>query len=181
VSYPSGSATGSVYVTAAPGCPAWTASSNSGFLTITGGSPGNGSGTVTFSVSANTGGSPRTGTLTIAGIVFTVIQAGTSATGGLGFHPVTPCRAVNTAGNRMQAGETRDFAISGSCGIPSTAQAYSVNVTVTPPGPLIYLSIWPTGQPQPVVSTLNSFDGYVVANAAIVPAGTGGVIRTRDP
>jgi hypothetical protein len=52
----------------------------------------------------------------------------------------------------------------------------SLNVTVVPSGPLGYLSIWPTGQPQPIVSTLNS-DGRVKANAAIVPAGTNGGVN----
>ncbi len=33
-----------------------------------------------------------------------------------------------------------------------------------------------TGQPYPKVSTLNSPNGDVIANAAIVPAGTGGEI-----
>ena len=41
---------------------------------------------------------------------------------------------------------------------------------------LQYLTAWPTGSAQPNVSTLNSWDGAVVANAAIVPAGTGGAI-----
>jgi hypothetical protein len=54
--------------------------------------------------------------------------------------------------------------------------AYSVNVTVVPDGVLEYLSAWATGSSQPFVSTLNSFDGAVVANAAIVPAGTSGAI-----
>ena len=58
------------------------------------------------------------------------------------------------------------------CGIPSTAIAYSVNVTVVPQGTLGYLTIWPTGEGQPTVSTLNSLDGRIKANAAIVPAGT---------
>jgi len=47
-------------------------------------------------------------------------------------------------------------------------------VTVVPQGPLAYLTAWPTGQTQPLVSTLNSFDGTTLANAAIVPAGTNG-------
>jgi len=38
------------------------------------------------------------------------------------------------------------------------------------------LSVWPAGQPQPVVSTLNSLDVSTIANAAIVPAGTAGAI-----
>ena len=39
-------------------------------------------------------------------------------------------------------------------------------------GRLGYLTIWPTGEGQPIVSTLNSPDGRIKANAAIVPAGT---------
>jgi len=90
----------------------------------------------------------------------------------------------------LSGGATRTFAIqspSSPCPVPSTAQAYSFNMTVVPPGAtfpgnvtpsgaLSYLTIWPTGVPQPVVSTLNSFLGTVVANAAIVPAGTGGSV-----
>ena len=45
---------------------------------------------------------------------------------------------------------------------------------VPPSPPLFYLTAWPAGQTQPFVSTLNSFLGKVVANAAIVPAGVSG-------
>jgi hypothetical protein len=38
--------------------------------------------------------------------------------------------------------------------------------------------VWPNGQPQPNVSTLNSYSGQPVANAALVPAGTGGKVST---
>ncbi len=98
----------------------------------------------------------------------------------LAFYPLTPCRVVDTRrgnGGIMQAGETRDFPLlAGPCNIPSTAQAYSLNFTVVPPGRLGYLSTWPAGQTQPLVSTLNDTTGTIVANAAIVPAGTGGDI-----
>jgi hypothetical protein len=43
------------------------------------------------------------------------------------------------------------------------------------------LTAWPSGQAQPTVSTLNSLDGSIVANAAIVPAGTGGGINLLSP
>jgi hypothetical protein len=78
-SQPAGGGTGSVTVTATAGC-AWTAVSNATFITITSGSSGTGNGTVNYSVAANTGSTSRTGTLTIAGLTFTVTQAGT--TGG---------------------------------------------------------------------------------------------------
>jgi hypothetical protein len=97
---------------------------------------------------------------------------------------VTPCRIADTrdaagpfGGPTMGAGTTRSFEVPASaCYVPTTASAYSINVTVVPQGPLLYLTAFPAGSAQPFVSTLNSFDGSVVANAAIVPAGTGGAI-----
>jgi len=67
--------TGSVTVTAGSSC-SWTAVSNATWITITSGSSGTGNGTVTYAVSANTGASQRTGTMTIAGKTFTVNQSG---------------------------------------------------------------------------------------------------------
>ena len=107
-----------------------------------------------------------------------------AAEGGLQFYPVTPCRVLDTRspadtfGGPTIAGDTsRSFPIrSSSCGIPATSAAYSFNVTVVPHGPLGFLTAWPTGQSQPFVSTLNSLDGTILANAAIVPAGTGGAV-----
>jgi hypothetical protein len=104
--------------------------------------------------------------------------------GALSFYPVAPCRVADTrnangpfGGPSLAAGGTRSFTIPASgCSIPSTAQAYSLNVTVVPAGPLSYLTAWPTGASQPFVSTLNSFDGSIVANAAIVPAGASGAV-----
>jgi hypothetical protein len=104
------------------------------------------------------------------------------------FYSVNPCRVVDTRVGEgktgsfgppvMSAGETRTIPIpQGTCNVPSTARAYSINVTVVPRGPLSYLSIWPAGQGQPLVSTLNSFTGRVVANAALVPGGASGAIN----
>ncbi len=107
--------------------------------------------------------------------------------GGLQFYAVAPCRVADTRTGQSFTGAFgppslaayagRDFPIqSSSCGIPATAQAYALNMTVVPQGPLGFLSAWPTGDAYPGVSTLNSPDGYVIANAAIVPAGTSGAI-----
>ena len=101
------------------------------------------------------------------------------------FVAVAPCRLVDTrnadgefGGPSLQGGGTRSFAIPNNtnCNIPPTAAAYSLNVTVVPPSTLGYLTVWPTGGTRPVVSTLNSYDGRVKANAAIVPAGANGAI-----
>jgi sugar lactone lactonase YvrE len=107
-----------------------------------------------------------------------------SATSARRFIPVVPCRLVDTrnpagplGGPSIAAGGTRRFTIPGTCNIPSTALAYSLNLTVVPQVTLGYVSVWPAGQTQPVVSTLNSLDGRVKSNAAIVSAGTGGAVN----
>ncbi len=99
--------------------------------------------------------------------------------GELYFNPITPCRLADTRnpGNSiMAAQETRNFTAAGACGVPGDARAFSMNVTVVPPAPLSFLTLWPAGQVKPFVSTLNSFLGRIVANAAIVPAGANGQV-----
>ena len=105
----------------------------------------------------------------------------------LAFYPLPPCRVVDTRnGNfpqglgppQLSAKSRRDFPVLSSPCIPSVinAAAYSFNFTVVPRGPVGYFSVWPTGQSQPMVSTLNDLTGTIVANAAIAPAGSGGEI-----
>jgi len=99
---------------------------------------------------------------------------------GIQFTPVTPCRLVDTRQTHdpIQGGTSQSYILPqlGGCGIPTSAAAYSLNVTVVPSTKLGYLTIWPTGEAQPGVSTMNSPDGRTKANAAIVPAGTGGAV-----
>jgi hypothetical protein len=65
---------GTITVTTGASC-SWTAASNNpDWLTITAGGSGSGPGSVSFSAAANSGGSQRTGTLSIAGQTFTVSQ-----------------------------------------------------------------------------------------------------------
>jgi hypothetical protein len=39
-----------------------------------------------------------------------------------------------------------------------------------------FLTAYPTGQPRPNASILNAFQGQVVSNSALVPAGVNGAI-----
>ncbi len=168
----------------------WNAVCTIPWITIlSGGNFSASSGIVRIRVDPN-GGESRTGTITIGTRTVTVTQASGALLSGMRFVPVTPCRVADTRGATGETGPfgpfgppllatatSRDFPIpAGRCAIPADAAAYSVNVTVAPSGPLSYLTLWPTGQPRPLVSTLNSFDGRIKANAAIVPAGTNGSI-----
>ena len=92
----------------------------------------------------------------------------------LAFFPLPPCRIIDTrsSGGPIPGHTEHDFSIPGNCGIPADAQAYSFNITALPSGPLGYVTVWPAGEAQPTVSTLNDSTGTNVANAAIVPAGS---------
>ncbi|KJU87493.1 protein containing DUF1566 [Candidatus Magnetobacterium bavaricum] len=77
--FTSSSGSDNITVTTSSGC-SWTAISSAGWITVNTGSSGSGSGTVAYSVAANTTISQRTGTMTIAGETFTVTQDGLSCT-----------------------------------------------------------------------------------------------------
>ena len=120
----------------------------------------------------------------------TSVTANFTPTQPLRFIPVTPCRIADTrlaagpfGGPAIPGQTSRDFIVPQSaCGIPATAAAYSLNVTVVPGGPLQFLTVWPAGSQRPGVSVLNS-DGRIKANAAIVPAGSNGAVSVfvTDP
>lgn len=110
-----------VDVVTQPGC-AWTAVSNDSWLTVTGGSSGTGSGTVTFDVDPNVGTSSRTGTLTVAGYTVTVTQAGTVCT----YSTVLSDTAVQPA-----AGSTITATITTSSGCAWTASSNDAWLTLS--------------------------------------------------
>jgi uncharacterized repeat protein (TIGR01451 family) len=149
--------------------------------------------TVTVNVAANAA-SPQVNSVSVSGggsATATATDSTTIIGPALRFVPLTPCRIADTrnvtgpfGGPNLAAGVSRDFNPTASaCGIPANALAYSLNVTVVPLAALGFFSVWPAGQPQAVVSTLNSFDGRIKANAAIVPAGPNGALTmfATDP
>ncbi|HEY7338619.1 MAG TPA: Ig domain-containing protein [Bryobacteraceae bacterium] len=80
-------------------------------------------------------------------------------------------------GGALTGGTSRTFALlSDNCGLPSSAQVYSLNLTAIPPGALGFLTAYPTGSSQPGTATLNDSTGTTVANAALVQAGISGSI-----
>jgi hypothetical protein len=74
-SFDSTGGAGSVGVTAQNGCN-WTAASNAGWIAVTSAASGSGNGTTTYTVESNASIDQRSGTLTIAGQTFTVMQSG---------------------------------------------------------------------------------------------------------
>jgi hypothetical protein len=93
------------------------------------------------------------------------------ASGGLSLHSAPPCRIIDTRNNNGQPFQGQlTVNVAGSPYAPSSsAQAYVLNATVVPPGPMHYVTPWPDPDQQPNVSTLNAIDGYTTSNMAIVP------------
>lgn len=99
------------------------------------------------------------------------------------YYAITPCRVYDTRTGLPSAGGTnggimltatpRSFRMRGLCGVPSTAAAVSVNLTVTEPqASQGDLRVAPYPGDFPAQSTSNYYAGETVANGAIVPLGT---------
>jgi hypothetical protein len=76
----------------------------------------------------------------------------------------------------VAAGTPRTFPIGGVCGVPATARAISVNVTVVGPTAAGNVRVYPAGTGLPSTSNLNFVAGQTRANNAIVLLGALGDI-----
>ena len=102
------------------------------------------------------------------------------------FYTLTPCRAVDTrtapagpfAGPALSAGGTRTFNLAGRCGIPATAKAISLNVTVTAPTTVGNLALYAAGS-SAGSSTINYSAGQTRANNAIIMVATSAGLAVR--
>jgi hypothetical protein len=69
-------------------------------------------------------------------------------------------------------GAPRDFPIRGYCGVPTTAQAAVLNITMVGPTADGYITVWQSGLIFPGVSNVNALAGEpAIANGATVPLG----------
>jgi len=100
---------------------------------------------------------------------------------GQGYHTVTPCRVVDTRpGAPVVSGVERLFTlVGGACGVPATARALAVNVTVTGPTGMGHVTLSPGNLPAPPTSTLNFIAGRTRANNAVVALSTDGIGRVK--
>jgi hypothetical protein len=102
------------------------------------------------------------------------------------FFAVTPCRVADTrnpvgpsGGPSLPANTTRNFPVTGVCGVPSTASAVALIVVVVNETDFGDLRLYPAGSPAPSSSTINFAVQKVRANNAIIPLGSGGQIAVR--
>jgi hypothetical protein len=115
-------------------------------------------------------------------LVATILTARTSSaqSGPYSYYPLSPCRVVDTrgavgtnGGPSFGSDQTRNFQIRGFCGVPTSAKAVSLNVTIGQATAASWLAVWPSGQARPNVSMLN-FEAAdpALANGIIVGVST---------
>ena len=86
--------------------------------------------------------------------------------------------SVPLGGPALAAGQSRAFALAGSCGVPATAKALAVNVTVTQGASFGYLTLSAADQQSGGTSTIDFSPGRTLANNAFVrlsEEGTGSI------
>jgi hypothetical protein len=97
------------------------------------------------------------------------------AAGPYRYHAVTPCRAYDSRtdsdGATPFSRGRHNFRLKGTCGIPATAKALTINATIVTPTSPGWLVLFPSdASPEPFVSTLNFVANEpALANGAIVP------------
>jgi hypothetical protein len=101
-------------------------------------------------------------------------------TGRTNFYTVTPCRIVDTrnpagpvGAPALSANAPRQFPITGYCGIPSTAKAVSLNVTIVFPTASGSVTLYPAFILPTGTNSISYSAGQVRANNAVLPLNAG--------
>ena len=97
------------------------------------------------------------------------------------FHALSPVRVFDT---RLGTGgvptapvgpnATLDVVVAGLNGVPLDATAVVLNVTVVDGTASSFLTVWPTGDPRPLASSLNWIGAAATPNGVTAPIGVGG-------
>ncbi|MFN2385402.1 MAG: hypothetical protein ABR576_03815 [Thermoanaerobaculia bacterium] len=93
----------------------------------------------------------------------------------LNFHTLAPCRLVDTriadgpfGEPPLSAGATRVFPLAGRCGLPASARAIAVNVTVTGATQPGFLRLYAADESPLSTSTVNYRSGLTRSNNAVI-------------
>jgi hypothetical protein len=92
------------------------------------------------------------------------------------FHTVTPCRVLDTREGvgPVASGTNFVFPVAGSCGVPSTARAVSLNLTVPAPPASGNINVFPGDESSPPTGTVSFAAGQTRANNAILALSSDG-------
>jgi RHS repeat-associated protein len=108
----------------------------------------------------------------------------TTPSSGTLLYTVTPCRVFDTrssvgayGGPALVSGGTRTFSIWGQCGIPTSATAVTMNLTVPGAGSDGYLKLFPSDVSQPTATVISFQAGRSRANNGIAKLSASGQVN----
>ena len=110
-------------------------------------------------------------------VVIDVLGCFSTATGSR-YVPLSPARVVDTrtTGKPLTAGTAMDLTLADSAGVPAKGvDSVVINLTATEPTSNGFVTVWPMGETQPVVSSLNFTRGQTVPNLVVAKLGNGSV------
>lgn len=128
-----------------------------------------------FSAWSNGSANPLVTATPAAPVTYTAVYQPATDDGPRQLFTVPPCRLLDTrnpagprGGPALAAGAERVFDAWGACGIPATARALAVNVTVTGATGQGHLRLWPSDELRAGTSTVNFTAGVTRANNAVL-------------
>jgi hypothetical protein len=91
------------------------------------------------------------------------------------FAPVTPARLLDSRIKRrpLVTNQTINLRVRGLAGVPLNADSVVLNVTAVTPTSPGFLTVFPTGSPRQLTSSLNFAAGAIVPNLVIAKVGAG--------
>jgi N-acetylmuramoyl-L-alanine amidase len=100
---------------------------------------------------------------------------------GGAYTPIAPVRIMDTRAalmhKRLDDEDTNEVVIRGMAGIPSTATAVVLNLTVTNPSDAGFITLYPCAQIRPDTSNLNFEAGDSIPNLTLTQIGVNGCLR----
>ncbi len=116
----------------------------------------------------------------VPGGTFTDSGSGVCHRSASRFHPVSPCRAVDTrnpngtnGGPALAANQNRAFPIAGLCGVPADAESVAFNLSVVSPTRSGDLRAWATGAPLPLATAISYASNKTRTNNAVLALAAG--------
>jgi uncharacterized protein (DUF1501 family) len=84
---------------------------------------------------------------------------------------------IGAPAQRLRAGSVIDVTVAGRGGVPASgADSVVLNVAAVDPTGAGYVSVWPTGEPRPLMSNLNYEVGRTVPNLVVCKLGAAGAV-----